>query len=73
MHNQKKANNKFKNRKQPELPESQTAWNSENQGVKETSRPVGGAEMGSLAQRTHSTVADHGGKVMDHKGKAGGG
>ena len=26
----------FKNNKQPEVPENQTAWNSNNQGVKET-------------------------------------
>ena len=35
MHNQKKDNNKFKNKKQPELPENQTVWKSDNQGVKE--------------------------------------
>ena len=35
-HNQKKDNNKFKNSKQPELPENQTAWNFDNQGNKET-------------------------------------
>ena len=34
-HNQKKDNNKFKNKKQQELPENQTIWNSDNQGVKE--------------------------------------
>ena len=39
---------KIKNKKQPELPENQTVWKSDNQGVKEeTSRPVGGAEVGS--------------------------
>ena len=35
MHNQKKDNNKFKNKKQPELTENQTVWKSDNQGVKE--------------------------------------
>ena len=35
MHNQKKDNNIFKNKKQPELPENQTVWKSNNQGVKE--------------------------------------
>ena len=34
-HNQKKDNNKFKNKKQPELPEYQTVWKSDNQVVKE--------------------------------------
>ena len=34
-HNQKKGNNQFKNKKQPELPENQTVWKSNNQGVKE--------------------------------------
>ena len=33
-HNQKK-DNKFKNKKQPELPKNQPAWKSDNQGVKE--------------------------------------
>ena len=34
-HNQKKDNNKFRNKKQPELTENQTVWKSDNQGVKE--------------------------------------
>ena len=34
-HNQKKDNNKFKNKKQPELPENWTVWKSNSQGVKE--------------------------------------
>ena len=33
---QKKGNNQFKDNKQPEVPENQTAWNYDNQGVKET-------------------------------------
>ena len=33
-HNQKKDNNKFKNKTQPELPENQTVWKSNNQAVK---------------------------------------
>ena len=49
-HNQKKDNNKFKNKKQPELPEHQTAWNSDNQGGKETfiqtSRKCGDGQPG---------------------------
>ena len=48
MHNQKDDNNKIKNKKQPELTENQTTWKSDIQGVKEeTSRLVGGAEIGS--------------------------
>ena len=35
QHNQKKDNNEFKNKKQPELPENQTVWKSDNQEVKE--------------------------------------
>ena len=37
MFNQRKDNNKLKkkNQKKPELPKNQTAWNSDNQGVKE--------------------------------------
>ena len=35
MHNQKVNNNQPKINKQPEVPENQTAWNSNNQGIKE--------------------------------------
>ena len=54
MHNQKKDNNKFENKKQLELTENQTVWKSDNQGIKEetSSRLVGGAETGSQAERT---------------------
>ena len=31
----KKDNNQLKNNKQPEVPENQTTWNSDNQGIKE--------------------------------------
>ena len=34
-HNQKKDNNQFKNKKQPELPENQNRSKSDNHGVKE--------------------------------------
>ena len=34
-HNQEKDNNKFKNKKQPKLPENRTVWKSDNQGVRE--------------------------------------
>ena len=33
MYNLKKDNNKFKNKIKPELPENQTVWKSNNQGV----------------------------------------
>ena len=50
------------------MPEKQTAWNSDNQGIKETftqtGRRAGGAEMGSRAEKTH-------GKVVVHMGEAG--
>ena len=53
----RKKYNKFKNKKQPELPENQTIWKSNNQGVKKkhSSRVVGGEETGS-----------HGGEGMWH-------
>ena len=35
-HNQKEDNNQSKINKQPEVPENQTARNSDNQGIKET-------------------------------------
>ena len=63
LHNQKKDNNQFKNKKQPEVPESQTAWKSDNEGVKETSRPVGGAKTGSRAERMHDKAVDRGVKA----------
>ena len=34
-HNQNKDDNKFKNKKQPELTENRTIWKSDNQGIKE--------------------------------------
>ena len=48
---QPKMDNKFKNKKQPELPENQTVWKSNNQGVKEetfiqTSRRSGDGQPG---------------------------
>ena len=33
-HNQKKDNRKFKNKKNPELPENRTVWKSDNQIIK---------------------------------------
>ena len=35
MHNQKEDNNQSKINKQPEVPENQTAWNSDNHRIKE--------------------------------------
>ena len=43
LHNQKEDNNQSKINKQPEVPENQTAWNSDNHGNKQshrTTRPV---------------------------------
>ena len=34
-HNQKEDNNQSKINKQPEVPENQIAWSSDNQGIKE--------------------------------------
>ena len=47
-HNQKKDKNQFKNTKQPELPENQTVWKSDNLELKKkhSSRLVKGVEMG---------------------------
>ena len=57
----KEGQQQFKNKKQPELTETQTVWESNNQANKEETfiRPVGGAETGSRAERTRSkAVAD---------------
>ena len=35
MYSQKEDNNQSKINKQPEVPENQAAWNSDNQGIKE--------------------------------------
>ena len=37
----KEEYNQFKNNKQPEVPENQTAWDSDNQGAKETWTQIG--------------------------------
>ena len=51
-HNQKKNNNQFKTKEQPELLEKTFLWKSNNQEVKETfNQSGGGAEMGSWAER----------------------
>ena len=49
LHNQEKDNIKFKNKKQPELPENQTVWKSTTKELKKkhSSRTVGGAETNS--------------------------
>ena len=62
-HNQKEDNNQSKITKQPEAPENQTAWNSDNQGIKEkinqnnqTSKAADCA--GWAAQKNQGEVAD---------------
>ena len=35
LHNQKEDNNQAEINKQPKVPENQTAWNSNNKGIKE--------------------------------------
>ena len=57
--NQKNDNNKFKNKKQPELPESQTGSPTNKElKKKHSSRLVGGVE------KTHGKVTDRVGKVV---------
>ena len=48
MNNQKEDNNQSKINKQPEAPENQTAWNSDNQGIKEKNQPE---QPGQCAKR----------------------
>ena len=62
-HNQNKDNNKFKNKKQPELTETQTIWKSDNQGVKEetfiqTGRRGRGRQAGWRGLITRQRLAD---------------
>ena len=59
MHNQKIDNNKFKNKKQPELTENRIVWKWDNQGVKEetfiqTSRRGGDRQPGGKDWRQGS-------------------
>ena len=51
-HNWKKDNNKFKDKKQPELPENWTALSPTNKEIKNkhSSRLVGGAKAGSCGR-----------------------
>ena len=58
-----KNNNQFKKRKQPELPEDQTACKSDNQGVKEppfiqTGRKGGDRKPGWKGQVPRQGLAD---------------
>ena len=57
--NQKKHNNQFKNKNQPELPENRAVWKSNNQGVKEETFIQTGrrGRDGSKAERTHGKTA----------------
>ena len=59
-------NNQSKNNKQPDMPENQTAWNSDNQGVKETF-----TQMGRKARWTAEWVERIQGKVVGREGEAG--
>ena len=59
-HNQKKDNNQFKHNKQPEVPENQTAWNSDNQGVKEIfTQPTRRSGDGRQAAEQRGCAARH--------------
>ena len=67
MHNQKKDNNKFKNKKQPELTENKTVWNSDNQAVKEeafiqTCRTGGDGQLGWSRLTARQWLEDWGGQ-----------
>ena len=55
-HNQKKGKNKFKNKNQPELPENQTVWKSDNQGLKEESFMQTGRRGGGGVERMCGTA-----------------
>ena len=56
MQNQKEDNNQSKINKQPELPENQTAWNSDNQGIEETVKQKN--QTGSLRQRNMAKMKE---------------
>ena len=61
-------NNKFKNKKQPELTENQTVWKFNNQGVKEeiltqTSRRGGDRQLGQRGLTAREQLEDQEGKM----------
>ena len=65
-HSQKKDNNQFKNKIQIELPENQTVWKANNQGVKETfiqtGRRNGDRKPGQRGPVTRWQLEDWGGR-----------
>ena len=72
----KKGHQQFKNKKQPELTENRTVWKSDTKEIKKkhSSRPVGGVEMGSQAERIYrqggSWQTQGGGGLWSGVGKA---
>ena len=70
MHNRKKDNNnKFKNKKQPQLPENKTVWKSNNQVVKEetfihTGKRGRDEQLGLRGHPSKQRLADRVGKVV---------
>ena len=50
LHNQKEDNNQSKNNKQSEVSENQTAWNSDNQEIKETVNQTRASRQRNMAQ-----------------------
>ena len=65
-HNRKKDNNKFKYKKHPELPENQTVWKSDSQGVKEETfiQTDGGVKTGSRGIEDAQQVSRLGGTTF---------
>ena len=55
----KEGQQQFKNKNRPELTENRTVWKSDNQGDKDETfiQTIGGVEMGSWVERTHSKSA----------------
>ena len=79
MNNEKEDNNKSEVNKQPEVPENQTARNSDNQGIKETvnqtsqTGKTGGPRGPEARQQTmRAGLAERTwGEAVDHVGRAG--
>ena len=67
LYNQKDIN-KFKNKKQPELPENRTVWKSDNQGDKEetltqTGRRGGDGQLGGEVSQARQWLVDRGSHI----------
>ena len=68
MHKQEEDNSQSKNNKQPEVPENQTAWNSDNQGTEEKINQNN--QTGKAEDHSHWPVEKNLGEAVGCTGRA---